>query len=100
MGKLSDLRVTVHSSFAVNADGTEGELKEQSEPRYSDVKRGISFSSAEEALASVDAEDDIEEGEVVEEVHHEEAVAEEPAEPEAFEEVSKDEGEVGEQISE
>jgi hypothetical protein len=51
MSQLSDLRINVTSTYAVNEDGSQGDLIEQTEPRYS--APGLAFSSATEALSSV-----------------------------------------------
>ncbi len=66
MSKLSDLQLHVHTTYSVKADGTEGEVLEQT-TRYSDSKAGKAFSSVEEALDSVGVNyDEPEEGEIVE----------------------------------
>ena len=64
MAKLSELRVTVHTTYTVNPDGTAGEIISQTEPRYSTP--GVVYASAEHALSEVeDDSNDPVEGEIV-----------------------------------
>ena len=55
MSELSALQETVHQTYAVNADGSRGDLVSTSESRYS--VPGIAFASVNEALAFVAASD-------------------------------------------
>jgi hypothetical protein len=66
MSQLSDLRLHVHTTYSVKPDGTEGEVLEQT-TRYGNEKKGLAYSSVEEALAGVDGTE-IEEGEIVDKV--------------------------------
>ena len=91
MADLSQLRLTVTSTYAVNADGSKGELLEETEPRYS--VPGVAYSSSVEALASVGAAEEAE----AEAPADEEAASDEgetlEASPEADESATEDETE-------
>ena len=52
MAKLSELTVTVTTTYSVNPDGTQKDLVYQSEPSY--TVPGIKYQSVEHALSEVE----------------------------------------------